>query len=148
MLSKLILGSALIGSSLLLAGCNQAPDPTGTTQSSLKGILLLQWDREDGFILVPDNSDPLTYRRTGFPSLTPGRMRTDGGSIPRIFWSFAHYSPWAYGPAYVLHDWLYHQHRCHVSTGYDFETANRHFHPSSRRREAIFEDWLRGQCLR
>jgi hypothetical protein len=39
-------------------------------------------------------------------------MYTDGGSIPRLFWSVKGFSPWGYGPAYVLHDWLFHQHRC------------------------------------
>jgi hypothetical protein len=40
-------------------------------------------------------------------------MYTDGGSVPQIFWSIPGLSPWAFGPAYIVHDWLFVVHRCH-----------------------------------
>ena len=40
-------------------------------------------------------------------------MYTDGGTIPRIFWSIPGLSPWGLGPAYVIHDYLFLVHRCH-----------------------------------
>jgi hypothetical protein len=46
-------------------------------------------------------------------AIVPETMYTDGGSIPRIFWSIPGLSPWALGPAYVIHDWLFLVHRCH-----------------------------------
>lgn len=104
----------LVGLALLsVGGCASfdggLSDPP---RGRLQGTLLLQWDSEDGFIYVPDPSDPLIYAIAGKPTLQPGRMYTDGGSIPRVFWSAKGFSPWAYGPAYILHDWLFNEHRC------------------------------------
>src|SRR6266851_6434044 len=48
-----------------------------------------------------------------FGEIVPGLMYTDGGSIPRVFWSVPGLSPWAFGPAYIVHDWLFVVHRCH-----------------------------------
>jgi hypothetical protein len=91
-------------------------------------MLLLQWNSEDGFIYIPDPNDPLIYSRPGKPAIPLERMFTDGGSIPRVFWSVPGFSPWAYGPAYILHDWLYNAHRCcHLPpppAGYDEAGAN------------------------
>ncbi|RNC82869.1 MAG: DUF1353 domain-containing protein [Phycisphaera sp.] len=39
-------------------------------------------------------------------------MYTDGGSIPRVFWSIPGYSPWGYAPAYIIHDWIFSVHQC------------------------------------
>ncbi|WP_377848639.1 DUF1353 domain-containing protein [Bosea sp. UC22_33] len=80
-------------------------------QGSLSGTLLIQWTAEDRFIYVPDPKRPLTYVR-GERRIVPGRMYTDGGSIPRVFWGAKGFSPWAYGPAYAVHDWLFNEHRC------------------------------------
>ncbi|MFW2440396.1 MAG: hypothetical protein ACN4GR_13615 [Arenicellales bacterium] len=41
-------------------------------------------------------------------------MYTDGGSIPRIFWSVPGYSPWGIAPAYIIHDWLFVAHHCGI----------------------------------
>lgn len=113
-----------VAATALLVGCHSLPGAGTPPSGRLDGVVLLQWNKEDGFIYVPDPKDPLTYRLQGKPPIVPGRMFTDGGSIPRIFWGFQGYSPWAYGPAYMLHDWLYHQHRCKQETGYNFEEAN------------------------
>src|SRR5690606_5142581 len=44
--------------------------------------------------------------------LVPQRMVTDGGSIPRLFWSIPGYSPWGFGPAFIIHDWVFQAHHC------------------------------------
>jgi hypothetical protein len=78
----------------------------------LSGTLLIQWSNETRFIYTPDERDPLLFQTRDGREVRPGRIYTDGGSIPRIFWSAKGLSPWGYGPAYLLHDWLFHQHRC------------------------------------
>ena len=44
--------------------------------------------------------------------IVPRDMFTDGGSVPRIFWNIPGLSPWALGPAYIIHDWIFEVHRC------------------------------------
>jgi hypothetical protein len=39
-------------------------------------------------------------------------MYTDGGSVPRVFWNIPGLSPWSFGPAYVVHDYIFAVHRC------------------------------------
>ena len=79
---------------------------------SMKGTLLIQWSDESRFIYTPDPKEGLSFRTRDGREIRPNRMYTDGGSIPRVFWSVKGFSPWGYGPAYVLHDWLFHAHRC------------------------------------
>lgn len=93
----------------------------------LKGTLLIQWDSDQRFIYLVDPNDPLTFVTADGRTIKPGRMYTDGGSIPRIFWSAKGFSPWGYGPAYVIHDWLFHQHQCGrdaAPNNFSFEEAN------------------------
>ena len=59
---------------------------------------------------------PLVFRRKGaapsVPGVQPGMMYTDGGSIPKaaqLFWGF---SPWAYAPGCMVHDWLFVARHC------------------------------------
>jgi len=47
-------------------------------------------------------------------------MYTDGGSIPRAFWVFRNYSPWGYGPAFIIHDWLFHMQNCKLGEYQDY----------------------------
>lgn len=86
-------------------------DPSREPKGALSGALLIQWTGEDRFIFTPDPQKPLVYTR-GQRRIAPGRMYTDGGSIPRVFWSAKGFSPWAYGPAYIVHDWIFNEHRC------------------------------------
>ena len=93
---------------------------------AMKGVLLIQWSDETRFIYVSP-ADPLRFTTRTGREVQPGRMYTDGGSIPRVFWSVKGFSPWGYGPAYVLHDWLYHQHRCRRDSPpkkFSFEETN------------------------
>jgi hypothetical protein len=41
-------------------------------------------------------------------------MYTDGGSIPRALRAFDGFSPWGYGPAYIMHEWIFAAHHCLV----------------------------------
>jgi hypothetical protein len=79
---------------------------------SLKGKLVVQWWEPDKFVFLPDKDDPLTFKRSDGETITPGRMFTDGGSIPRPLWIFRQYSPWGYAPAFIVHDWLFHMKQC------------------------------------
>jgi hypothetical protein len=79
----------------------------------LKGRVVVQWAREDKFIYLK-TSNPLSFKPSFLNTpIVPKTMYTDGGSIPRIFWSIPGLSPWGLGPAYVIHDWLFEVHRCH-----------------------------------
>ena len=91
---------------------------------SISGTLLIQWVDGKRFIYVPDPNDGLRFHGGDGRDIVPKRMYTDGGSIPRLFWSVKGFSPWGYGPAYVLHDWLFHQHRCgHDQAPNDYSLA-------------------------
>lgn len=87
-------------------------------EGDLKGIVTVEWDKQDNFIYRPD---PSPMRRLSFQPhawigtdkrITPTLMYTDGGSIPRFFWNVAGLSPWGFGPAYVIHDYIFAVHRC------------------------------------
>jgi Protein of unknown function (DUF1353) len=80
---------------------------------TLKGRVVVQWTQEDKFIYLKQ-SNPLSFQPSFMTiPIVPENMRTDGGSIPRVFWSIPGLSPWGLGPAYIIHDWLFEVHRCH-----------------------------------
>lgn len=81
----------------------------------LKGHVVVEWRREDKFVYRPDPNDLFSFKPSFMKTtaIVPGTMYTDGGSIPRIFWSIPGLSPWGFGPAYIIHDWLFVVHRCH-----------------------------------
>ncbi len=111
----------------------------------MDGAVDLRWENPDRFVYKPVAEKPLFF---SFPDsyristdsavdtnlrvrrIEPQLMYTDGGSIPRPFWSTPGLAPFDYLPAYVLHDWLYLQKRCH-SAGKGSFTAFRSF-PYSR----------------
>lgn len=82
---------------------------------SLKGKLIVQWLAPDQFLFLPDKDNPLTYFRSNGDVIKPGRMYTDGGSIPRPLWVFRNYSPWGYAPAFIVHDWLFAMKHCKMA---------------------------------
>ena len=77
--------------------------------------LFLRWAKPDWFEYIPDPKDPLAFVRSTGETIVPGRMFTDGGSIPRWFWVNKDLSPWVYVPAYLVHDWEFEQHRLKAS---------------------------------
>jgi len=68
----------------------------------------------------PKNNRPtFFYRKSAFAYTTsrgrkivPGDMDTDGGSIPKILHSVGKFTPWSYGPAFIIHDWIFVAHKC------------------------------------
>ncbi|MEI4232895.1 DUF1353 domain-containing protein [Roseovarius sp. D22-M7] len=108
---------------LSLAGCARIFDEA--RPGELTGQVLVVWigpgsdTSGDGrFIFVPprDPSQRLTFQRPSgaqvASSITPEAIYTDGGSIPRVVQPFKGFNPWAYAPAYMIHDWLFVARRC------------------------------------
>lgn len=77
-----------------------------------EGEPTLVWLSPDRFLHLPRPEAPFRYIRHDGAVIEPGRMFTDGGSIPRALWSFKDFSPWTYGPAFLIHDWLFDLHHC------------------------------------
>ncbi|MFG5410679.1 DUF1353 domain-containing protein [Piscinibacter sakaiensis] len=91
-----------------------AADYESLKLGQLKGKLVVQWIEPDLFLFIPDATNPLVFTRSDGKSIQPGRMLTDGGSVPRPMWAFRSYSPWGYAPAFIVHDWLFHIKRCKI----------------------------------
>lgn len=89
-----------------------------TAIGDLKGDLIVEWRKPNQFIYRPDMDDPMRFVRNDGTEIRPARMWTDGGSIPRAFWSFKNFSPWGYGPAFIVHDWLFVMQDCRLP-GYE-----------------------------
>jgi len=77
--------------------------------------LLLRWAKPDWFEYLPDAKDQFAFVCSTGETIAPGKMFTDGGSIPRWFWVNKNLSPWVYVPAYLVHDWEFDQHRLKTS---------------------------------
>lgn len=84
----------------------------------LSGKLIVQWLEPDLFLFIPDSDKPLTFTRDNGQAITPGRMLTDGGSIPRSVWILRNYSPWGFAPAFIVHDWIFEMKHCKID-GYE-----------------------------
>lgn len=98
---------------LLCASCAQITYER-TDPGKFEGSLDVRWIKPDKFIYMPSKDDPLRFTTSDRKVIEPRKMYTDGGSIPRLFWSVPGYSPWGYAPAYIIHDWLFEAHRCDV----------------------------------
>lgn len=53
-------------------------------------------------------------------------MPTDGGNAPRALWWHKSYGPWAYTPAYIIHDWLYYSHCSDKAASFDQDQNQNH----------------------
>lgn len=96
-----------------LASCVPWIPSEDLPSGDLKGRVIVQWDHEDHFIYLKQ-SNPLSFQPSFMTTpIVPETMYTDGGSVPRIFWSIRGLSPWGLGPAYIIHDWIFEVHRCH-----------------------------------
>jgi hypothetical protein len=89
-------------------------------KGEIEGQLTLIWVGPDQFIYRPDPERPFRFKRANGEIIEPRSVYTDGGSIPRPLWILRGYSPWAFGPAYVAHDWLFTAHHC------DYPEAKNH----------------------
>jgi len=99
--------------SALASGCGEVLY-AATKTGAFKGRLVVEWIQPDQFIYSPDPNTPLRFEIAGRAPIQPERMLTDGGSIPRLFWSHPGFGPWDFGPGYIIHDWLFHQHHCKI----------------------------------
>ena len=100
-----------LGAVFLLSSCSDLAYQR-FDEGTFEGTLRLIWVRPNQFVYEPDPDKPLKFTRAGGLAITPGRMRTDGGSIPRLLWSIPPYSPWGYAPGYIIHDWIFEAHQC------------------------------------
>jgi hypothetical protein len=64
------------------------------------------------FIYVPTPNKPLTFTRPSGTEIAPTMIYTDGGSVPPVARAFRGFTPWNYGPAYIVHDWLFRAKQC------------------------------------
>lgn len=71
------------------------------------------------FVYVPRPGQELTFfRGEGAPAsegnevIAPGAFYTDGGSVPRAVHWVQGFNAWAFGPAYIVHDWLFVVRKC------------------------------------
>jgi len=99
---------------VLAAGCASF---TTYGKGDLRGHVLIRWDSQDKFIFIPDAKNPFSFRPSFFQGkddIVPGLMYTDGGSVPQVLWGIPGLSPWALGPAYIIHDWIFLVHRCNL----------------------------------
>jgi hypothetical protein len=113
-IKRLCLRPAVFLSTVLLTACgtwihDDIPD------GALGGTVSVDWTSEDLFIYRPGD-DPLWFKPSFLMNtnqrIQPTAVVTDGGSIPRFFWNIPGLSPWAFGPAYVIHDYIFTVHRC------------------------------------
>jgi hypothetical protein len=74
-----------------------------------EGEPYLVWVKPDIFRMEPQPK-PFRFIRSTNEVIEPGKMFTDGGSIPRALWFVKDLSPWAYAPAFLVHDWLFDSH--------------------------------------
>jgi hypothetical protein len=106
------LGSwSLVVCVFLISGC-ASRHYERTQVGHLEGRMIVEWRRPNLFAYKPDGQQPLVFVRKSGDAIKPGPMFTDGGSIPRSFWVLKNYSPWGYGPAFIVHDWLFHMQDC------------------------------------
>jgi hypothetical protein len=101
----------------ILSGCSMLHYKK-TDKGRLQGKLVVQWIDYDKFMFLPDEDSPLAFTRSNGEIITPRKMYTDGGSIPRALWAFKNYSPWGYAPAFIIHDWLFEMKHCQYA-GYE-----------------------------
>ncbi|MEM5476990.1 DUF1353 domain-containing protein [Pacificibacter sp. AS14] len=111
---------------LVLASCGKV-DPAQVSRGTFEGNVHLVWIRGgeddplgDGvFAYLPTGNDKLVFNRgagkwrsEGSEVIVPEAFYTDGGSVPRAFQSLNGFNAWAYGPAYVIHDWIFVARKC------------------------------------
>jgi hypothetical protein len=80
------------------------------------GTVVAIWVGSDKFVYVPgpEGQNLAFETATTGRVIAPGLMYTDGGSIPRVAQIFNGLSAWGYGPAYIVHDWIFYGRHCYV----------------------------------
>lgn len=100
--------------SLFASGCSSPF--FGVRESRINRPVNTVWVGANKFVYVPgDNATySFTFETSEGHVLAPGLMYTDGGSIPRFAQGLKGFSPWDYGPAYIVHDWVFYARNCAV----------------------------------
>ena len=82
----------------------------------MRGAVFVMWVGEEKFVYVPGpDGKNLAFETTSLGRvIAPGMMYSDGGSIPRAAQVFRGFSPWGFGPAYIIHDWIFYGRHCYV----------------------------------
>ncbi|MBI4805306.1 MAG: hypothetical protein HY795_08735 [Desulfovibrio sp.] len=81
------------------------------THGSFNEKVHLRWLGPNRFeFFQPTGAPPFSFTRHTGENIIPGDMLTDGGSIPQLFQGIPGFSPWEYGPAFIIHDWEFQQH--------------------------------------
>jgi Protein of unknown function (DUF1353) len=111
-MNKLIATTFVTFVLVLMSGSVCAQSYNDFEVGTLSGKTVVEWYKPDLFIYTPHPKSPLTFTRKNGVKIIPGRMFTDGGSIPRPLWMLPKFSPWGYGPAFVVHDWLFTMQHC------------------------------------
>lgn len=116
----------LFCAALALVSCGRV-DPAQVSRGTFSGNVHLVWIRGgendplgDGvFAYLPTDYDRLVFERGDSPwrsegseVIIPEAFYTDGGSVPRAFQGLNGFNAWAYGPAYVIHDWIFVARKC------------------------------------
>jgi hypothetical protein len=96
---------------LLLSACAPVSYPT-TPVGRFEGVITLRWLEANLFLYLPDPERPFRFIRANGEVIEPGPMLTDGGSIPAAAWWLRNFTPWTYGPAYLVHDWMFRGRAC------------------------------------
>lgn len=107
-----VLAAILVPSCVKHPPADPAFDFNTLKTGTLSGRLVVQWLEPDLFLFIPDSHAPLTFTRSTGEKITPGRLLTDGGSIPRPIWILRNYSPWGFAPAFIVHDWIFSMKHC------------------------------------
>ena len=109
-----------------LAGCATI-DYNAAPVGRFEGSALVVWvgagdesiSGDGKFIYVPRRGDELVFFRgatavasEGNSIIKPDAFYTDGGSIPRFVQGVQGFNAWAFGPAYIIHDWLFVVRKC------------------------------------
>ena len=108
---------SLICGTAFLTGCSDL-EYNKHKVGELKGRLIIEWISSDSFRFLKHATDPLRFTRHDGMKIVPGTMITDGGSVPAALRSVKTYSPWGFGPAFVIHDWLFQMKSCKLP-GYE-----------------------------
>ena len=111
---------------LALWGCASIPYDN-IPRGAFSGLVMVVWVGPntasflgDGeFLYVPVRGRELTFSRSeaANPSgnskvIQPQAFYTDGGSVPRLVQAAKGFNAWGYGPAYIIHDWIFVAKKC------------------------------------
>jgi hypothetical protein len=107
------LRGAVLLSTAALAACTSTIAYEDVRPGLFSGHVVVEWVQQDYFVYRQQRSRPFSFTPSFMrTAIVPEDMYTDGGSVPQVFWNIPGLSPWALGPAYIIHDWLFAVHRC------------------------------------